>query len=93
MYQTLMRGTETAPETSVIFNRLALLIAREDFIRVYCWASYCTISIQMTFTICFCKIHVSIILPYKFMSHKKTLPLKFSKYNLNSLMWLFKYVW
>jgi hypothetical protein len=30
--QTLMMGTEMVPETSVIFNQLTWLIAREDYI-------------------------------------------------------------
>jgi hypothetical protein len=38
-----MMGTELVPETSVIFNLLTLLIAREDFInfsRCECFWSY-----------------------------------------------------
>jgi hypothetical protein len=31
-HQTLMMGTAMVPETSVIFNQLTMLMAREDFI-------------------------------------------------------------
>jgi hypothetical protein len=40
LYPILMMGTELVPETSVIFNQLTRLIAREDFINVM-KCSYC----------------------------------------------------
>jgi hypothetical protein len=39
-HQTLMMGTDTVPETSVIFNQLTQLIAQEDFINFSCHESF-----------------------------------------------------
>jgi hypothetical protein len=74
----LMMGTEKVPETSVIFNQLTRLIAREDFINVShreIFRSYKNIS-------CFTALYIE-------NTSDKCLPTHTShRFRLNALAWL-----